>query len=106
MNNSVDLTEWGTNATAYPKDEALRVLAFLKQQHIAVLGGDVLRVENGVPTYTYENWTCDRNDNETEKEYVERSYNAACDYITRYPSKKHEPILFTIMPRLSNAKLS
>lgn len=101
MTNYIDLSNWRINEIAYPQEEALKVLSTIKQECIPVLGGDVLTIINGIPTYTYDGWSCNRNENETLKDYVERSYNVAYKYISQYHSKSNDNYLFTIIHSLS-----
>lgn len=63
---------------------ALDVLKRLRDEGIAVAGGDVYRRENDCLEPTYDNWYCDRGDGEQIGEYVERSIGVAMNYVAEY----------------------
>ena len=73
----------GSDEMALTDIDALLALQLLSDSQVAVLGGDILSVENHDLTYAYQlwgdeylclNWYCDRYDNESEEEYLQRSY--------------------------------
>jgi len=83
----------GVRNWALDQAGALDALERLRDEGIAVSGGDVYRRENDRLEPTYDNWYCDRGDGEqgpdplrgpSEGEYVERSIGVAMNYITGY----------------------
>lgn len=86
------LAPLGVNGFAYSKTEALIIAEEYYHSNMAILGGDVYKLENGKIKLTYDSWYCDRNSTETISEYVNRSYQIARDYISRYQSNTN--ILF------------
>lgn len=80
------LAPLGVNGFAYSKNEALRIAEAYYHSNTAILGGDVYKLENGKIKLTYDSWYCDRSSAETISEYVNRSYQIARDYISRYHS--------------------
>ncbi|MDR1199326.1 MAG: immunity 40 family protein [Prevotellaceae bacterium] len=83
----------GSDEIALTVDDALYALDLLDASHIAVLGGDILsEKENGEFIYAYQfwgngyeyhclNWSCSRVDNESQEDYVKRSYIIAKENI-------------------------
>ncbi|MDR1624068.1 MAG: immunity 40 family protein [Tannerellaceae bacterium] len=77
----------GSDEIALAVDDALQAIELLKDNQTAILGGDILSEdENGKLMYAihlwgydyhYLNWYCDRIDNESEDDYLKRSYNIA-----------------------------
>ncbi len=70
---------------ALTKDQALNILDELEKIQAAIVGGDVLRNENHVYSYTGDSWYCNRESGEPFNSYVQRSISKARDYIAKYP---------------------
>lgn len=64
----------GSDEIALNIHDALLAIEFLKEAQVAILGGDILSDESGKLTYTYENWYCEKLNNESNDEYLTRSY--------------------------------
>ncbi|WP_439585772.1 hypothetical protein [Dyadobacter bucti] len=74
----------GSSEIALTVSDALQALALLQDNQTAILGADVLSEdENGKLAYAihlwgydyhYLNWYCDKNDNESKEDYLQRSY--------------------------------
>lgn len=92
------LSEIGVNNWALTKDEALIALGKLMEIEIPILGGDVCELNNGIIKYNYDNWYCNRIENESEMEFVIRSHDKAVEYITNYSSSNSNNIYYTIVP--------
>lgn len=71
----------GSDELALKIDDALQAIELLQDTQSAILGGDILSDESGKLTYTYENWYIEKMDNESQIDYVERSYEIARNYI-------------------------
>jgi len=77
----------GSNEFALTEDDALFALNLLNNSRIAILGGDILtEKKDGELIYAYQlwgieyhclNWFCDKIHNESQENYVQRSYIAA-----------------------------
>jgi hypothetical protein len=76
----------GSKEIALTVKDALQALELLIDSQIAILGGDILSEDNNRLIYAYQlwgseyhflNWYCDRKDNESEKYFLNRSYNTA-----------------------------
>jgi hypothetical protein len=79
------LTEIGAAGVAFARRDILEALACLKGSQIAVLGGEVLKVFNRKPGYTYDSWYANRGPAEDLGAYLERSIAAAEQYVRRHP---------------------
>jgi len=73
----------GSDEIALAVDDALQAIELLKDNQTAILGGDILSEDSGELIYAYQlwgeeyhylNWYCDRIDNESEDDYLKRSY--------------------------------
>lgn len=73
----------GSDEIALAVDDALQAIELLKDIQTAILGGDILSEDSGELIYAYQlwgeeyhylNWYCDRIDNESEDDYLRRSY--------------------------------
>ena len=80
----ISLSEIGVNNWALTETQALQTLNKLESLESPVLGGDVYEMINGEPESNYDNWYCERNDNEKLSEFVARSINYARQYIGNY----------------------
>ena len=79
-----DLSPMGVSSVAFTKENALLILKIIRQENIPILGGDVCLVSNGKIQYTADHWSFSKKDDETLRQYTERSYQATFDYITKY----------------------
>jgi hypothetical protein len=91
-------------------DDALKAIEMLKDNHTAILGGDILSEDSGEIIYAYQlwgeeyhylNWYCEREINESKEDYVKRSYILAKEgianaHITAEKLKKKCYIVFVI----------
>jgi len=73
----------GSDEIALTVSDALQALELLRDSRAVILGGDILSEENNELTYAYQlwgdeyqylNWYCDKNDNESKEDYLQRSY--------------------------------
>src|SRR6218665_838680 len=81
----------GSDEIALTVNDALQALELLIDSQTAILGGDILSEENNELAYAYQlwgeeyqylNWHCDKNDNESKADYLQRSYVLAREAIT------------------------
>lgn len=93
------LEDVGVRNWALTQEDALAALTKFARIGIAVLGGDVYSVNNGVVESNYDNWYCNRNDDESDSAYVERSIAAARNYIENYRVPEGS-VLFAIVPKI------
>ena len=83
----------GSDEIALTVNDALHALDLLNGSQIAVLGGDIISEdENGELIYAYQfwgdgyeyhclNWYCEKTDDESQEDYVKRSYVVARESI-------------------------
>lgn len=80
----------GSDEMAFIIDDALDAIELLKNHKVNILGGDVLFEEKEKLIYAthflgydyhYLNWYCDRQDNESDEDYLERNYSTAKESI-------------------------
>ena len=73
----------GSDEIALTVSDALHALELLRDTQTGILGGDILSEKNNELTYAYQlwgdeyiylNWCCDRNGNENNADYLQRSY--------------------------------
>ena len=94
----VSLESIGVKNWALSKEDAINALNRFYELKIPILGGDVCENFNGVIQYNYDNWYCDRQPNESQLDFVNRSIATARDYINNYHSENIEKIFFALVP--------
>lgn len=76
----------GSDEIALTAIDALEALALLKDIQTPILGGDILSEEKNELIYAYQlwgeeyyylSWYCDKNENESKADYLQRSYALA-----------------------------
>jgi hypothetical protein len=77
-------------AIGFTKENALLIAKEIRQENIPILGGDVYSLDNGDirSTQGFYNWDCEKGDNETLRQYIERSYQTTIDYITKFGEER------------------
>jgi hypothetical protein len=78
------LLEFGVNSRAFNREEIQDILEILREEGIAVKGGDVWKKNDNNIILTYDNWYCERNQNETYSDFVNRSIEYTNIYINNY----------------------
>jgi hypothetical protein len=91
------LQEIGVAEVAFTRPDALDALKALKGSQAGVLGGDVLKLVNGKPRYTYDNWHVDKAPNEDISDFLIRSITETENYIRNYPDPEDGTILFSLV---------
>ena len=87
------LSASGLKEVAWPRSAALEILQLLRGKAIAVLGGDVVRLDSDRPRHTHENWHAEPAHAEPFVAYAQRSIEEAEAYITRDPEPSHYYVL-------------
>ena len=75
------MLEFGVNSRAFNREEIQDILEILREEGIAVKGGDVWKKNDNNIILTYDNWYCERNQNETYSDFVNRSIEYTNIYI-------------------------
>lgn len=91
------LQEIGVNEIALQRPDALKAIEALQDTQVAILGGDVLRVLNGRPAYTGDNWYSEQGGNESLTGFLKRSWEIAEQYIRSYPDPEDGTVLYTLV---------
>ncbi len=92
----ISLSEMGVNNWALTEAQAIQALDKFESLETLVLGGDVYKMVDGEPESNYDNWYCERNDNEELGKFAARSINCARQYIGNYrnPSSRETFFVF------------
>lgn len=90
-----DLKEIGIKSRAFTKQEAIEVVEYYQQTGVAILGGDVLYLDQkGKINYTYDNWYFDKTKEENDEEYLKRSIIGTKNYINKYTNESFKNVIF------------
>jgi hypothetical protein len=89
----IGVVNWGLT-----RSQALEALVQLKDQRIAILGGDVYESSSEVILPTCDNWYCDRIEGESKGSFVDRSFEKARAYIASYEPDSGRTVLFALVP--------
>lgn len=92
------LEDVGVRNWALTRAQALDALIRLDTAQIAILGGDVYELRDGILRPRYDNWHCDRKQNESGTAFATRSVAAARSYIADYRPEKETEVFFVIVP--------
>jgi hypothetical protein len=94
------LMDLGVRNWALEADQALAAVHQLGSQGIAILGGDVFIKDARDVRPCPDSWCCERRLSESQAGFVQRSCQAAVEYITKYHRKNlEETPLFALLPR-------
>lgn len=105
--HGVPLRQWnpGSEEVALNKEGALELLEALRDSSIAVLGGDVVCIDQGRLRYVYAQWSCERNAGETSAEFAKRSQHMAYEYVLNFcPAENYEPLFVFVFSALVERK--
>ncbi|MED4718518.1 Imm40 family immunity protein [Bacillus badius] len=83
-NSAISLEELGIKEVAWKWEDAQAVIQFLKQNDLAILGGDVYRVEHNQKEPTYDSWYIDRKSGMAWSDYVDECQKITMSYINNY----------------------
>jgi len=89
----------GVRNWALTAAQAIEAIARLSSAGVAVLGGDVYSLESGCIEQNYDSWFCNRNNCESEADFVIRSALKAKGYIERY-DVLNGGVFFALVPRV------
>lgn len=91
------LSDLGVYEFAFPLDQAIKMVNFLNQKNIAILGGDVYYRKGFEINPSDESWYCEKNNEETDYDFTQRSFYVAITYIESFLTNENSGnILFTI----------
>ena len=78
--------EYQSEEKALSVEDALQAVELLKEEKIAIYGGDILTEADGELVYAHDiwgkeyhylNWYCDKSEDEDRADYLQRSYDKA-----------------------------
>jgi Immunity protein 40 len=105
LTRGFSLREIGVAGTGLARADALAAIDALAGATVAIVSGDVLRVIDEIPRYTYNNWRAVRGLGEGFPEFSARSLDVARDYIRNYPDAGTQLTLYTlVIAEAENAK--
>lgn len=93
------LEDIGVRIYALCREHVLSVLAKTAEIGVAILGGDVYRLNNGIIEPNYDSWYCNHADGESASAFVDRSIAVARNYIANYKAPEGI-VLFAIVPEI------
>ncbi len=97
IQNSISLKKYGINDLAWSKETAKHLINSILEDGIGVLGGDVYQVKGNSLEPLRDNWSCEPNEKESEKDCYYRSKLESLRYIEQYPVNLGEQIIFAIV---------
>ena len=81
------LEEIGIDNYAFPYQQAILLVDALRQSNVPILGGDVyLKLGSSIES-SYDNWYCDKKEDEQDSVFVNRSCDVAETFIKEYKRK-------------------
>ena len=88
------LEEIGIDNYAFPYQQAILLVDALRQSNVPILGGDVYLKLGYSIEISYDNWYCDKKENERDGVFVNRSCDVAETFIKEYKRKNNvkEPL--------------
>ena len=90
----------GVRNWAIPHSNALAVLDRLADIGVGVLGGDVYLKREGTIELSYDNWYCNPEITESDKDFVNRSISYARTYVANYRAAPPNDIFFAFVPNV------
>jgi hypothetical protein len=97
LSRGLPLREIGVAATGLARMDALAAIEALRGSTIAIASGDVLRVTNERPQYTFSNWRAQRGIGESLESFIPRSHAIAREYIANYAEPPGQITLYTLV---------
>jgi hypothetical protein len=97
LSRGVSLTGIGVNNWVLTKSQAMQALCELEALGVPVLGGDVYELSDDGFSANYDNWYCDKRDDEEMKKFVMRSISSARQYIKDYVGVIGRDVYFSLV---------
>lgn len=89
--------KFGLNDLAWKKEDAINLIKSLLKDKIGILGGDVYLINpSNHLEFLYDNWACERVEDESNNDFYSKSKLESLKYIEKYPVGKNENIFFSI----------
>lgn len=91
LEKGISLSPMGVNNKAFSKKDALELVERLFILKIPILGGDVCEInEYNFIEYNYDNWSCNKQSDESDETYLTRSILRTKEYINNYPIESNK----------------
>ena len=94
LKKGYSLEHLGILEYAWKKKEIEKILFILKENKIAVLGGDVYRLNKNKVESTYDGWFLQK---DGSSEFMERSMEKVLTYINEYECRNGENFLYVLV---------
>ena len=94
--NGHSLESIGVSGFGLDKHFALELIKILRAENIAILGGDVYRINANQIEPTYDNWFLDKADGMDDSIYIEKSLEKAGMFIQNYNDPENGTILYKL----------
>lgn len=91
------LSSSGIDNWALNRNQAMQALDEFEKLKTPVLGGDVFELIDGHPEPNYDNWYCDRQENEELENFILRSIKYSRDYINNYRNRGGRETFFVLV---------
>jgi len=97
IQKAISLSHLGVAGLAWIRRDAFEIIKALDGSTIAILGGDVLKKENNVYKYNYDNWHCDIRQGEDWGAYAQRSRKETEEYLCKYPDHGDNIYIYSLV---------
>jgi hypothetical protein len=97
IEKALSLSHLGVADLAWLRRDAIEMIKALDWSAIAILGGDVLKKENNVYKYNYDNWHCDIRQGEAWDAYAQRSRKETEEYLKKYPDPGDNIYIYSLV---------
>lgn len=95
--NAVSLKNIGVNELAWNWIDALKVINYLCDNNVIILGGDVYKISNNTLKRTCDNWFYNVNIMESNKFNSNKSREVAISYINNYHDSYNSCCYYSII---------
>jgi len=88
----------GHNNWALTKEQTLKAICEFEKQNIAILGGEVFKIIDGEPEFIDPGWVCNRDKNESFKDFSKQTIFEARKYIKNITFDNSSNIRYVLVP--------
>lgn len=91
LEKAIDLEKFAYHGLGFKMDDLIDLIEAGEFDDFAILGGDVLNLENGKCTPLYDNWyVSERLSEESFQDYSKRSREKTLHYLKNYQSSEND----------------